>query len=197
MPGGSTSSISPSNVEVPQTSLPVASASTGSPTLLAGMNSLFTTAVNAESSDPSSRTAGRGGRQTRSSLSSPPVPSAKASGPDSPSPHGAPAVPDNPSRSTLVGPIVGVVSGCLAAIALGAVMAMCVIRRRRRRRAKEAMLASGPLDWWRRRPHTVPNREPSERSTVVVDDVDDLETLDCGDMSVDEKKSVTYGEYPY
>lgn len=58
---------------------------------------------------------------------------------------------------------------------MAVILVVCIFlylaRRRRRRREKEAMLASGPLDWWRQTdilPRLM-NREPSESSTIKAD----------------------------
>ncbi|KAI0366420.1 hypothetical protein BV20DRAFT_952257 [Pilatotrama ljubarskyi] len=185
----------------PPSSTPITSSTIASPTFssvasAAAESSSQPTGVN---TSQSSQTAGRGSLQADTSSSPTPVPSTKALEPNSPAPHGAAAVPASSNRSAHIGTIIGAVLGCLAAIAIAALAALCIARRRRRRRAKEAMLPSGPLDWWRRPPGPADppsaNPEPSESSTVIVDDLDDLETLDCGDVPGD-KKTVTYGEYP-
>ncbi|EIW62158.1 uncharacterized protein TRAVEDRAFT_57241 [Trametes versicolor FP-101664 SS1] len=127
---------------------------------------------------------------------SPEEPGATSHGQNPVSTPGAAAASTH-GRSHL-GAILGGVFGVIAAVVLVICVLLCLARRRRRRREKEAMLASGPLDWWRQTdilPRLM-KREPSESSTIKADDLDYDDDMDTLHATSVEKKSVTYGEYP-
>ncbi|KAI0334899.1 hypothetical protein GY45DRAFT_1367343 [Cubamyces sp. BRFM 1775] len=107
------------------------------------------------------------------------------------------------SSSSRLGAIIAGAVGGVVLLLIAAFVALCVVRRRRRRReAKEALIASGPLEWWMRPGgapiwHPDPDPEQSECRTIRPESEDaesEMATLPGDDVS--EKKSVKYGNYP-
>ncbi|KAI0662915.1 hypothetical protein C8Q70DRAFT_1050629 [Cubamyces menziesii] len=100
-----------------------------------------------------------------------------------------------------MGAIIAGAVGGVVLLLIAAFVTLCVVRRRRRRRyAKEALIASGPLEWWMRpggAPIWHPDPEQSECGTIRPESEDgesEVTTLPGDDVS--EKKSVQYGNYP-